>query len=225
MGLREESLRYLGYRGQQIDDAICAQIDNNIKLINKLSGKGFIYRIFDIYEDEQICLEGTVLKLFGNDIKKHLSGAKKCAVLAATLGMECEKMLMSLSKTKLSEAIIFDAVCTAKIEELTDECEEQIKELAKKEGYYTNFRYSPGYGDFPLDTQKGISAVLGCQKAIGLTVTDSLLMIPQKSVTAVIGLFSDEQKTEKRNCISCSLKNTCRFRKMSEGCEKNGFQK
>jgi 3-deoxy-D-manno-octulosonate 8-phosphate phosphatase KdsC-like HAD superfamily phosphatase len=61
-----------------------------------------------------------------------------------------------LSKTKISEAIIFDAVCTAKIEEICDLCEEEIKSQFLKEGFYTNYRYSPGYGDLNIDLNESI---------------------------------------------------------------------
>ena len=111
-------------------------------------------------------------------------------------------------------------MCTAKIEEVCDMCEEEIKKNVAQDGFYTNFRYSPGYGDFPLEYQRRIVTLLGCDKTIGLTVTDSSLLIPQKSVTAIIGIFESEQKTKKKNCDTCRLKDKCKFSRKGEiGCE------
>lgn len=177
-----------------------------------------MYRIFDIEEnDDFVSLLGTNLNFIGADIKNHLKGASKCAVMASTLGLEVERILNYLSKTKISEAVVFDAVCTAQIEAVSDECEEEIKRMVKKDGFYTNFRYSPGYGDFPLEMQKKIILVLGAEKGIGLTVTENSLLIPQKSVTAVIGIFKEEQNVYKKSCTTCNLKDKCDFKRCNRG--------
>ena len=54
-------------------------------------------------------------------------------------------------------------------------------------------RYSPGYGDLPLELQREIIRVLDCGRTIGITLTESLLMQPSKSVTAVIGMKEREK--------------------------------
>ncbi len=212
MSIRDEALRYLGYRGQALDEKVINQIDKNIEFLEKRVRPRYAYRIFDIKEnDAQIILEGTNLKLFGKDINNHLKGASRCAVMASTLGFGAERILNSLSKTDISNAVVFDAVCTAKIEEVSDKCEDEIKSIVQKDGFYTNFRFSPGYGDFLLEYQRRIVSLLNCEKTIGLTVTDSSLLIPQKSVTAIIGIFKEEQQQIKKNCEICSLKDKCDF--------------
>lgn len=212
MSIRDEALRYLGYKGQTLDETIIKQIDNNIEFLEKKVKPAYIYRIFDIYEDDtKVYLDGTNVTFVGTDIKNHLKGASKCAVMASTLGLQAERILNSLSKTKISEALIFDAVCTAKIEQVSDRCEEEIKQQVYKQGFYTNFRYSPGYGNFLLEYQRQIVTLLSCEKTIGLTVTDSSLLIPQKSVTAIIGIFKNEQNEPKKSCEMCKLKDKCNF--------------
>lgn len=222
MSIRDEALRYLGYRGQPLDDTIIKQIDKNISFLEEKVKPSYMYRIFDIHEENgHIHLKDTNITLVGNDINNHLKGASKCAVMASTLGFKAERILNNLSKTKISEAVIFDAVCTAKIEDVSDSCEEEIKNKVMRDGFYTNFRYSPGYGDFPLEYQKEIIKLLGCEKTMGLTVTDSSLLIPQKSVTAIIGIFKTEQNKKEKNCDTCSLKDKCDF--SCKGEKSNGF--
>ncbi len=218
---KEEVLRYLGYGGQDFSAELESVLDKYIELAEKSLKPKFIYRIFDIEISDKVYLGNTNIAFVGEDIKKHLKGASKCAVMAATLGLESERLLAYLSKTKLSEAVIFDAVCTAKIEDVSDICEEEIKLWTKENSYHTNFRYSPGYGDFPLEYQRQITNLLGCDKALGLTTTESSLLIPQKSVTAVIGIFLDETRKTKNSCESCNLKETCQFRKTGNSCERS----
>ena len=65
---------------------------------------------------------------------------------------------------------------------------ENAVNLAMDEGRKTKPRFSPGYGDFPLDFQRDIFATMSLAKNIGITLNNSLLMSPSKSVTAVIGI-------------------------------------
>lgn len=216
MALYDEALRYLGYSGQKIEGNTEAEIKKYIKLAEEKLKPKYTYRIFDLESSEGVFLKNTNVIFYGSDIKKHLSGANRCAVMAATLGMESERILSRLSKLSISEAVIFDAVCTAKIEELCDKCENEISETA--ENAYINFRYSPGYGDFSIDCQRDIVRLLSAEKAIGLTVTDSFLMIPQKSVTAVIGIFEKQQKESRHKCDICKLRDNCVFRRNNKAC-------
>ena len=221
MSLFHEILRYLGYKNQNVDEVVTKQINKYIEFFQKNVKPKYMYRIFDVEVNEFISLKNTNVNFVGKDIYNHLKNASKCAVMAATLGAESERILNLLSKTKISEAIIFDAVCTAKIEEICDLCEEEIKSQVLKEGLYTNYRYSPGYGDFPLDSQKAITSILGCHKGIGLTVTDSDLLIPRKSVTALIGIFEDKQNGYKKDCDLCGLSETCTYKKKGITCRED----
>ena len=78
-------------------------------------------------------------------------------------------------------------------------------------------RFSPGYGDVPLEIQKDIVMLLDCAKRIGVSLNDSLLMSPSKSVTAFIGLQEPSGKMDKREvkstnkCAACA-KTDCDFR-------------
>ena len=49
-------------------------------------------------------------------------------------------------------------------------------------------RYSPGYGDFPLEAQRELLALIDAPRKVGVWLTDSLLMVPSKSGSAMIGV-------------------------------------
>ena len=80
-------------------------------------------------------------------------------------------------------------------------------------------RYSPGYGDLPLTLQPRLLALLDAERKIGLTLTDTCLMTPRKSVTALFGLSSHPQVRHASGCQSCSLKETCSYRKAGISCK------
>ena len=217
---KDEVLRYLGYKGQKIPSDIDKTIDFYISKILSLCSPKFTHIVSETeIQKSYISLTGTSLILEGKDIKNHLSGSIKCVTLAATLGAEFDRELLKLQRKSMSDAVIFDAVGTAYIEAFADKCEEEILAPFKSEGYFSNFRFSPGYGDLPLTLQKDILLCLDATKKIGLTVTDSGLLLPQKSITAFIGIFDTPQEKPTSKCENCKNKDTCNMRK---GDEDNG---
>jgi len=187
---RVEVLRYLGYRNQKMSIELEDTITSVIEECSSLATPKYVYDFFDIEKwTPTVCLVGTKLVLEGDDIVVHLKNAEKCGVLATTLGVSVEKALLKYQSGDMTRAVILDAVATTLIEAVTDECEAEIKMKAAALNLYTNFRYSPGYGDFPLEVQKSLVSAIFAEKRIGLTVTETSILIPHKSVTAVIGLF------------------------------------
>ena len=104
-------------------------------------------------------------------------------VFAVTLGMDTERYLNILSKTSLSEHFICDGYYSALCESACDAAETIIREAKDCKP-----RFSPGYGDLPLSLQKDVLACLCAPSRMGITLTDSFLMVPQKSVTAIMGI-------------------------------------
>lgn len=148
----------------------------------------------------------------GNDIKEHLKNAKKIILFAATLGAESEKLSAFYSKTDMEKAVIFDCVCDAYIEAFADEyCDNLLKEYRSQE-LFINTRYSPGYGDFGIEHQKEFISMLNCERSIGLTVNESSVLIPRKSITAVMGIFTTPPQGKTRGCASCNMSATCKMK-------------
>ena len=123
----------------------------------------------------------TSVKSF--DLCKNLEGCNEAFAFAVTLGLEAERHLTVLSKISPSRHFICDAYYSALAEAVCDKAEELIKnDLCCKT------RFSPGYGDFPLSVQRDVLRVLDSIKNAGITLTASLLMTPQKSITAILGI-------------------------------------
>ena len=110
------------------------------------------------------------------------------AVFAATVGLEFDRLLARYGRLSPAKALLLDAVGTERVESLCDVFCADLAAQAAEEGKETTRRFSPGYGDLPLSLQRDIFRVLDPARRIGLTLNDSLLMSPSKSVTALIGL-------------------------------------
>lgn len=132
-------------------------------------------------EDGNVNLGFTKVK--SSDLAKNLDGCINAFVFAVTLGIQAERHLVMLSKTAPSEHFITDAYYSALAEALCDKAEEIIKGEA-----ICKPRFSPGYGDLPLSLQKDVLDVLEASKLLGVTLTKTLLMTPQKTITAIMGI-------------------------------------
>ncbi|HWR62398.1 MAG TPA: methionine synthase [Clostridia bacterium] len=210
---KKEALRYMGYRGQEIDHAMQDLLEACMEEVRSVSRENYTYRIFDIErKPEGLYLKGTTLLLRGSDIEVHLEKSVKCAVMAVSLGLEIDKRLSFYSRTDLTRSLVFDACAAAAVEALCDEVQERIEAEAGELGLQITARFSPGYGDFSIDIQKELIRTLKTYEKFGLGVNESSIMIPRKSVTAVIGMQEESCGTRGHKCISCDDKN-CAYRK------------
>ena len=142
----------------------------------------------------------------------------ECILMSATLGLEIEREIRKLTYTELTKGIIVDACATTAIEEVCDIVQENMEKSLFDKGKYITMRYSPGYGDLSIDKNKDIINILNGQNRIGLTVSDSGIMIPRKSVVAIIGISNKEIKNRKRTCENCSNRHSCKFKKEAGSC-------
>ena len=218
---KDEVLRYLGYNNQSVSPELERTIEHQIESCVRIATPGYLYTKYDVeHRESSVYLKGAGIELAGRDICHHLAGCRYCVMMALTCGMGVERELTRLQRVSMTDAVVFDACANTYAERLADYVQSLVEMDAKQEGLYINYRYSPGYGDFPLDMQRVIVPALGCEKRIGLTVTDSSLLIPHKSITAVIGIFDSKPDIERKSCKICNMYDTCILRKNGDTCDK-----
>jgi len=221
---KTEVLRYLGHRGQELAPELSALVDACMAECREAAKPLHLWQLFDVaVREDVVALAGTPLVLEGGDIRRHLEKAPKAAVMAATLGVGVDHLIRRWEYTDLTRSVILDACATQLIEEVCDQAEEEVEAEAARLGLHSNFRYSPGYGDLPLTVQPNLLAVLGAAKRIGLTCTESHILLPRKSVTALIGLLPPgEAAAPKGGCAACALRDSCKFKKDggTDGCDR-----
>ncbi len=209
---KQEILRYLGHHGQELDLQTQAFLDICIKTMTDSVKPRFCYRIFSLESRDSIVLPECSLPLPGESIKKHLNGCGECVLLAATLGIEADNLIRISEAESMTQAVIYDACATELTEVLCDRAEEEIK-LSLPYGLHLTSRFSPGYGDFPITLQHRILEILDAPRKLGLTVTEHSLMLPRKSVTAILGITTAPCHKTKHHCAACSFKEQCQFQK------------
>lgn len=214
---RAEAFRYMGYKGGEIPANVEALADEcEQSLLAKITPK-FVWRIFDIEKtSEGVEIKNTALVFKGKNISAHLRGCEKCILLAATLGAGADSVIRAYEAVAMEKAVISDSLASAAIEQVCNAAEQEIQ--SQFDGYNFTWRYSPGYGDFPLDIQGGFLKVLDAGKRIGLGVSESLILTPRKSVTAVMGISKHEIAKGRRGCGCCNLKGQCEYRKRGSHC-------
>ncbi len=206
-----EILRYLGYRGQEIPGEIKSLIQECERELERTAAPKSIWREYPLtIRDHE--LDMGVLKTRSLSLEKNLKDCEKVILFAATLGSGVDVLLQRYGRLQMSKAVVLQAAAAAMLESYCDEQNERLKQEYLEQGWYLRPRFSPGYGDFSLDCQRPLAAALELSKRIGITLTDSLLMAPSKSVTAVIGASQRPRNCTVQGCEACE-KTDCLYRR------------
>ena len=160
-----------------------------------------VLRILPVEELEPI--------LPGHDIRQLLADCQEAVLMALTLGAELEKRLMREEVTNMSNAYVLDVCASQAVEEAADYLEGRLRERIRADHKYLTNRFSPGYGDYPLSVQRPLLEYLNAGRAIGLTLTPTDLMVPRKSITAVMGISQIPKPDLYGSCAHCPLVTKC----------------
>ncbi|MCR5273605.1 MAG: hypothetical protein K6E13_11595 [Lachnospiraceae bacterium] len=123
-----------------------------------------------------------------NDFQKNMTSCKSAVLFAATIGSGIDMLIRRFDRISPAKAVFLQAIGAERVEALCDAFNSEIKSSAESMGKKTHPRFSPGYGDLSIRIQPYILSMLNAEKRIGITLSESLLMAPSKSVTAFIGL-------------------------------------
>ncbi len=183
---KSESCRYMGIRTAP-DSKTAELLDKYEEIVRKRLRPAYVYRECDVeFVENGVQLSGFPALLTGKSIRKHLQGCKRAVILGATVSVEADRLIREASVRDMSVAVVVDALCSSAIEQVCDRAETEIFPYIPKEN--RTYRFSAGYGDLPIELQNDFLDFLNAQRRIGLTCTDSYLLIPTKSVTAIIGV-------------------------------------
>ncbi len=205
------------------DQQTAAAIRQAIKKTEQTIRPRFISRV----------LKREELALPGEDIQQHLGKAEFVVILAATLGNEIDFAIRQAQQLDMTEAVLLDRAASLAIEEYLDLIENNLRNDYRQEGFYLTTRFSPGYGDLPLETGKRLLDLLDARRKIGLTVNQGGLMTPIKSVSCIMGVgawnsgsnSSDTDGSATENpgippdpCAICQRNKTCALRQKGGYC-------
>ena len=174
------------------------------------------------------------LAVRGASLAKHLDGCDRTVVMAVTLGHEIDRLISETQSSRIALGVVIDSGASVLAERTANMAEELIRaELAEAQTrakrtadaaasgaaddrstpLFMTPRFSPGYGDSPLEMQEQLLEFLDAEKQLGITLSKGYMMSPSKSITAIIGLADHPVTGRLATCDECVLKDKCQFRK------------
>lgn len=223
---REDVYRYMGLKklsDEPLSPSVIAETDRVERLLLDSVKPAYVWRLFDLErsdscgisesENKFLRLSGCGFALDGSSIAKHLEGCEKAAVIAVTLGTAADRFLKKTALPDGLSGLCADALASAYTEAALEEAR---GEVIRETGLFATWCFAAGYGDFPLDTAQKLLTCVDAQRRIGLSVTGSGMLTPQKSIVGVIGLSDREIPGERRSCSDCSMYENCKFRRSGE---------
>ncbi len=201
----QETRRYAGLRNaKNFDEQNILEACEDAKLLIEVRG---IWKMYNYDNINQMILSEPPVIIEGKSIGKHLESCDKVICIAATIGEKIEQEVTNRFKNgKYVSSMLLDAAATTAVEQVADLMEKAIAQKVAKDGYTMLWRFSPGYGDWPLTQQTDLFKLAGAEE-IKMQLSFAMMMIPRKSITAIIGLVKNSVNVKKiemkHNCTAC----------------------
>ena len=178
---KTEILRYAGVK--ESTPEIDLLLDECLQETQNAFHYRVCYALFPLaYHNGEVDLGFT--KVRSKALEKNLDGCQQCIVFCATVGVEIDRLIAKYSVLSPTKALLLQALGAERIESLCDVFGKDLADTYQ----IVKPRFSPGYGDLPVQLQENIISQLQTYKRIGVGLSQSLLMSPSKSVTAIIGI-------------------------------------
>ena len=171
-------------------------------------------------------LEREALDIRGESLTKHLEGCGRIVVSAVTLGHDIDELISATQREKIALGVVMDSGASVMAELAANIAQERIrgelseckKQTADVEPLFMTERFSPGYGDSPLEMQTQVLELLDAEKQLGITLSKGFMMSPSKSITGIMGLSDHPVKGRLATCAECVLREKCQLLKEGKRC-------
>lgn len=208
----KEAIRYLGYGLHAVDQRTLSMAADSFRELEQVENAKFVYRIFSLNILEENRLQIGNMKIESKNLAKSLAGCEECVLIGATLGASVDMLLRRYMVADVAKAVVMQACAAALLEEFCDIEQENLARELEAEGRYLRPRFSPGYGDFAITHQRELLEHLDAGRRAGITLTEGLMLVPTKSITAVAGIGSVRGGCRTSGCETCT-KSDCEYRR------------
>ncbi len=181
---KKQALRFMGCKTEIVSEALTEIYDECLQRYLDTAELKAVVKKTDIFFEEGNTIRFDFGTIESESLKRNLSGCKSAYIFGATSGIEVDRCIKRLSLSSEAESVVFSCIASSGVECW---CDYINAEMAKK--HTLRPRFSPGYGDVPLEVQRDILQYLDASSKIGITLTESLMMVPVKSVTAIVGII------------------------------------
>lgn len=184
----------------RMESLINEYVDNVCHLIEP--SYSYVVRDIELVQGPLVVIEGFVT-FKSKVIARLLEQCGKVAVFALTIGNRLEEMVGRLAEDKLVlQAAVLDAIGSGVVETVADFVQDRIGEVASAQGLCSSQRFSPGYCDWKIDQQKMLFRAMNGNSA-GVRLTEGCLMLPQKSISGIIGIGQCNNVENYNPCKTC----------------------
>ncbi|MBR1861335.1 MAG: hypothetical protein IJ796_05700 [Lachnospiraceae bacterium] len=201
---RGEILRYAGFpaavlrkKGEGKRDESYIEVPTDEELakrldeVVKLTEGNLTYRISYVCAKVDRGTDGYPVLPFGqhsSNLKTNLENCRGVIIFAATVGAGIDRLIRRYERTQVATGLLLQGIGAERVESMVDAFNEDVKRIAGELEMKAHPRYSPGYGDLPITVQPDILKLVDAERRLGITLNESYLMSPSKSVTAIIGI-------------------------------------
>ena len=195
----KEMYIYSGYDAKTTpDDAVLSLMEECLSEVKKTADLRAVLKWCPIRHKNDASGKELLDEFFIGDFEiksealgKNLYGCRDAVLVGATLSSSVDLLLHRYSKLKVTRSFLLQAAAAAYIEGYLDEIQRRIKEKLLQKNQTLRPRFSPGFADFNTDYQGAFLQAIDAEKLLGITLAkDSAMMVPSKSVTAVMGICS-----------------------------------
>ncbi|TEU18033.1 MAG: hypothetical protein E3I25_02030 [Dehalococcoidia bacterium] len=204
---KEQVCHYIGYDGNHgMSARISSLIDDYAEHAHHLINPLYSYVIKNVeWARGSMALIDDSIIFKSQVVAQLLEHCSQVAILLVTIGKYLEETTSKLARDRLMlQATVLDAIGSDAVEKVADAVQDRIKEIAGTMGLVISRRFSPGYCDWNIGQQRMIFHAL-TGNTIGVRLTGECLMIPQKSISGIVGIGSSKKHIENYNpCKFCN---------------------
>lgn len=208
---RAEALRYMGCKGEP-DESLKNLLEECLSQLGEVCEPRHLTASFPLKLGANDTIDAQCFQTESRALAHNLADCDEILLFAATLGTGVDHLIRRYSRLEMSRAVALQAASAAAIEAYCNGVCKELRADYEAKGRYLRPRFSPGYGDFPLSCQPAILGALEAGKRIGIKLTDSFLMMPSKSVSAVMGISKKPRHCSVEGCEVCTKKD-CLYRR------------
>ena len=207
--------RRLGYKNRSPSAAVLSAIDSQMPKAYKLIKPMFTYELKAVEDvvGQEVFLSGSLV-FSSKTLSYVLSDCKWGSIYLVTIGKDLdEQMARLMERGEMLKATILDAIGTEAVAQILYKLWDVIKGIAKANGSQATVQYAPGYCDWHVSQQKVLFQAIDSD-SLGVRLTETCMMIPQKSISGVIGIGKFDA-TKAPPCLAvCDKRTYCSYRRL-----------
>lgn len=189
---RREIYRYLRLEGSEPDEEIKGDVERNLNRLLKTAQIAKTAELRPVSREENLLRFGT-FQTESRVLAENLKTSEYVVLFAITLGPSVDRLINRLTIVSKTDAFMTDACATEVLESYANSYCKEVKEAAAHYDLTTHPRFSPGFADFGLEHQWPLIRTLKADKKIHIALTEGNMLIPTKTITAVMGLDQRRQ--------------------------------